>query len=111
MLEKIYYARKEFPNGSVAEDYVLESGKDDAEKIGYVLVEMVAHDSAVLADARRFQWLEQNLSETPLNTRLYVSEVCPDIRLIWKMPDLVSYTCVGTPVGFRDAIDYKMVNE
>lgn len=61
-----------------------------------------------ISDTQRLDWLEANLKEEPLNPRAYASELCPDIRLKYKLPTLVSYDCVGQRISLRRAIDIEI---
>ena len=48
------------------------------------------------------------LAETPLNPQGFASDICPDTRLKWELPRLVSTTQVGGMVSFDEAIDLAM---
>ena len=61
-------------------------------------------------DAKRYRWLRDHIGETPLNPRGFASEICPDTRLKWELPRLVSTTCVGGMVSFDEAIDLAMAH-
>ena len=57
-----------------------------------------------------YRWLRDHIGETPLNPRGFASEICPDTRLKWELPRLVSTTCVGGMVSFDEAIDLAMAH-
>lgn len=61
-------------------------------------------------DAKRYRWLRDHIGETPLNPQGFASEICPDTRLKWELPRLVSTTCVGGMVSFDEAIDLAMAH-
>lgn len=62
-------------------------------------------------DLELFEWLCNHVSEEPVNPRAFASEICPDTRLKFKLPVLISTTCVNGSVSFREAIRIAMKNE
>jgi hypothetical protein len=62
-------------------------------------------------DLDLFEWLCDHVSEEPVNPRAFASELCPDSRLKYKLPVLISTTCINSGVSFRDAIRIAMKNE
>lgn len=65
-------------------------------------------ENETLTDQERFEWLVNNLKEEPLNPRAYSSEICPDLRLKYKLPTLVSYDSIGQTISLREAIDNEI---
>jgi glutaredoxin-related protein len=55
--------------------------------------------------AELFEWLEENVKETILNPRAFNSELCPDTRLKWELPVLVSTTAINSSVSFSDSVE------
>lgn len=54
-------------------------------------------------DLLRFEWLVENVLEE------YVRPgVAGDCRLKYKLPEILSFNCMGVPISFREAIDIKM---
>ena len=60
---------------------------------------------ALRADADRLDWMQSKCSETPLNPACFGSEFACDMRLIHKLPPLISYDCIGQQITLRAAID------
>jgi hypothetical protein len=59
-------------------------------------------------DLQRFRWLVENVTEEAFDVRRANNDFFDDVRLKYRLPTLISYTCVGSPVSFREAIDIKM---
>jgi hypothetical protein len=62
-------------------------------------------NATLRADAERLDWLAANVLEVPLRPAHFISEISPDTRLKYTLPDLVSYDAIGQQISLRDAID------
>ena len=56
-------------------------------------------------DLERLDWLESNVLEEPLRPEAFGAEICPDTRLRYVLPPLVSWTSYSGPTSLRRAID------
>ena len=57
---------------------------------------------------RKWNWLCENVKEVPVNLKSFSSSICPDIRLKWELPVLVSYTCIGSSISFEKSVEIAM---
>lgn len=61
-------------------------------------------------DANRYAWIKNNIKETPVRPQLFNAEICPDTRLKYELPILISYNAIGQQISLDKAIDYQRNN-
>lgn len=86
----------------------LEAAADEIERLREELAHARMTNEMLEKASTHYRWLCDNVTEVPLNPSGFSSDICPDTRLKWELPTLVSTTCVGGMVSFDEAIVLAM---